>query len=515
MQHKGQIKRHARSILVSRLFVIAVMVLLQLGVLLLLIQRLSQYFYVSYILFVILSVVVAISIANSHSNPSYKLAWIVPVLVFPLFGGVLYLLFGRASSKGSLAVYFSRILSQRNPKYTQDPEVIKKLEVNSFQLATESKYLSKMGFPVYHGSPVRYFSTTEEAFVRMKELICSAERYIFMEYFIVDTGEMWDELESLLVQKVSEGVEVRIIYDGMGSFLRVPSEFAQRLSKLGISVHQFMPVVPVLTSMHNNRDHRKMLIVDGKTAITGGFNIADEYINRISPFGHWKDTGLEIRGEAAFSMTQIFLNMWEATSGIKENIEDFAPESFEKDNDGFIQPFACGPVSGESVAAMSYLNLIHRARRYLYINTPYLVIDDAFMTALKLSAKSGVDVRIALPHIQDKKYMQLVARAYYPPLLKSGVRIFEYTPGFLHAKSMVADDTVSIVGTINMDFRSMYLQHECGVWISHDQTIKDIRDDFLKTLSECEEITLDSKVIRPGFFAGVIRELLRLFAPLL
>ncbi|MBR6736675.1 MAG: PLDc N-terminal domain-containing protein, partial [Oscillospiraceae bacterium] len=257
MPHKGQIKRHARSILVSRLFVIAVMVLLQLVVLLLLIQRLSQYFYVSYILFVILSVVVAISIANSHSNPSYKLAWIVPVLVFPLFGGVLYLLFGRASSKGSLAVYFSRILSQRNPKYTQDPEVIKKLEGNSFQLATESKYLSKMGFPVYHGSPVRYFSTTEEAFVRMKELIRSAERYIFMEYFIVDIGEMWDELESLLVQKVSEGVEVRIIYDGMGSFLRVPGEFAQRLSKLGISVHQFMPVVPVLTSMHNNRDHRK------------------------------------------------------------------------------------------------------------------------------------------------------------------------------------------------------------------------------------------------------------------
>lgn len=513
MADRRIIKKYARSILVSRLFITALMILFQFGVLLLLIQRLSHYFYIFYILFVILSLVTAVGIANSQANPSYKLAWIVPVLVFPLFGGVLYLLFGR--SERGLGSYFDRVLSQRDPRFSQDMQVIEELEVKSFQLATESKYLSNMGFSVYKGSPVKYFATAEEAFSRMKEALLGARKYIFMEYFIVDTGRMWDEIEEILIAKVNEGVDVRIIYDGMGSFLRVPREFATRLSRLGISVHQFMPVVPVLTAMHNNRDHRKITVIDGETAFTGGYNIADEYINEISLFGRWKDTGLEVRGEAAFALARIFLNMWEITSGLKEDVGNFIPDSFDSTGDGFVQPFACSPVSGESVAAMAYLNLIHRARRYLYINTPYLVIDDAFFTALKLAAKSGVDVRITVPHIQDKKYMQLVARAYYPPLLKAGVRIYEYTPGFLHAKSIVADDAAAIVGTVNMDYRSMYLQYECGVWLSDSEAIKSIRDDFTSTLCRCEEITLDHRVIRPGVFAGILRELLRLFAPLL
>lgn len=327
---------------------------------------------------------------------------------------------------------------------------------------------------------------------------------------------MWNTIHDILREKVQEGVEVRVLYDDIGSVLTLPKDYAKRLNQEGIQCRVFNRFRPVLSSLQNNRDHRKIVSVDGEVAFTGGFNLADEYINAIEKHGHWKDAGMVLRGDAAWSLTVMFLQMWNLTSRTPEDFSAFPPSregARRWETDGLVQPYADSPVDRENVGEHVYLQMINNAKRYVYINTPYLIVDDSMLSALSLAAKSGVDVRIITPHHWDKWIVHITTRAYYKPLLEAGVKIYEYTPGFLHAKTFVSDDRTATVGTINLDYRSLYLHFECGVWLYESRVVRQVKEDFQNTLKVCHAVT--PAECQRGPLIRLFQEILRLLAPLL
>ena len=328
---------------------------------------------------------------------------------------------------------------------------------------------------------------------------------------------MWDTILEILKEKVKQGVEVRVIYDDMGCIMTLPYRYDRKLEALGIQCCVFNPFIPVLTSRLNNRDHRKICVIDGHTGFTGGINLADEYINAYEKHGHWKDTAVLLRGEAVWNLTVMFLSMWDYIHGINEDFAPYKPSvhlTEQVESDGYVQPYSDNPLDGESVGETVYLNLINRAKRYVYINTPYLILDNEMATALRMAAKSGVDVRIVTPHIPDKWYVHAVTRAYYQMLLESGVRIYEYTPGFVHAKTFVVDDEYATVGTVNLDYRSLYLHFECGVLLYRSSSVAAVKEDYLKTLEVCQDVTLE-ECRRVPLIRQLGRAVLRVFAPLM
>ena len=347
------------------------------------------------------------------------------------------------------------------------------------------------------------------------EALKNAKHYIFLEYFIIQDGKMWSSIYSILKEKAKQGVRIRVLYDDIGCFLTLPKNFPAMLHDDGIECKVFNPFRPILSSIQNNRDHRKILSVDGRIAITGGFNLADEYINEIPKHGYWKDTGILLSGEAAWSLTVMFLQMWDLVSGTDEDYTLYLPPKTPHTSgnaDGFVQPYCDSPLDREHIGEHVYLQIINNAREYLYIYTPYLIVDDSMISALTLSAKSGVDVRIITPYHWDKHFVHLNTQAYYRRLIESGVKVYEYEPGFLHAKVFVSDDKVATVGSINMDYRSLYLHFECGVYLYKNNSIGDIKRDFLSTLKVSRQITLQE--CQRSFFVRLLQEILRLFAPL-
>ena len=342
-----------------------------------------------------------------------------------------------------------------------------------------------------------------------------AEKFIFLEYFIVEKGYMWAKILEVLQRKVAEGVEVRLMYDGTCAFNYLPYRYPDEIKKMGIQCKMFSPILPVLSTHYNNRDHRKILVIDGKVGFTGGVNIGDEYINRRSPFGHWKDTAIMLEGDGVEGLTQMFLQMWNVT----EKCEDFG-KYLQKENcgiqddSGFILPFGDSPFDRELIGETVYMDIINRAEDYVHIMTPYLIIDHEMETALCYAAKRGVDVKLILPHIPDKKMPFALAKTHYPQLLKAGVRIFEYTPGFVHAKVFSSDGRKAVVGTINLDYRSLYLHFEDGVWIYRNQVIYDIKKDFTDTLEYCNPVSLEFCRGR-NIAVRAMQSILRLFAPML
>ena len=511
----ARVKKRAKSILFSRMVITALLLLGQFALLLLFLLRLTRYFATMYAVSFAVAALMLVVVNNSRSDPAYKMAWLVPILLLPFVGGILYILFGLPRKSRGIGGYFTRMLGQHDEGFAQDPGVLSRLSDAAPQELSEAKCISALGYPVYENTDTEYFSSGEAAFAAMKAALASAKHYIFLEYFIIDEGKMWGEILDILTEKAAEGFDVRVIYDGFGCILTLPAHYERELSRRGIRAHSFMRVIPLLSGMLNNRDHRKLCVIDGETAFTGGYNLADEYINEIERFGHWKDAGVCLRGDAVRSFTQMFLTMWKACTSEDYSLADFMPQSAYTGGRGFVQPYACDPFARTGTAEAVYLNLIHRAEKYLYITTPYLVIDDSISVALALAAKSGVDVRILTPHIPDKWYVHSTTRAYYPDLLDAGVRVYEYTPGFIHSKLMVSDDSVATIGSVNLDYRSLYLHFECGVWVAGCDTVLRVRDDILDTIAQCEEITPQSPVIRPGLPARITRSLLRLFAPLM
>jgi len=461
------------------------------------------------------SVMVCIYIINNRTKSAYKLTWIFLILLFPIFGGIVYVFFHTQSSPRKLKRQMTEMDRRLKPFFPVSEDVLKELAGENRDYLPQAQYLQdRAGFPVYKNTQTLFYNSGESFFSGVLEEMEKAEKYIFLEFFILSPGKMLDPILEILERKAKEGLDIRIIYDDLGCFMTLPPKFKKHLKQKGIKYLVFNPFKPILSSLQNNRDHRKIISIDGKTAFTGGINLADEYINAKERFGHWKDAAIMIHGEAAWSLTLIFLQMWNLGKKHMEDIASLRQDSAcMVESDGYVQPYADRPIDEENVGENVYIQIINNAKKYVYINTPYLVVDENLLSALSLSAKSGVDVRIVTPHRWDKWFVAIVSRSYYRELIQSGVKIYEYSIGFNHSKTFVSDDRVATVGTTNLDFRSLYLHFECGVCMFKTSSVVKIKEDFINTLPVCREITLGDCSRNALQRAG--QDVLRLFAPLL
>lgn len=510
----------------NRLFIVCILLILQFFLIFFMIWRFRQYFIYFYYVSLLLSFALTIIIINKRENPSYKIAWIVPIVFIPIFGVTLYFIFAGNRMTSRQQKKLERITASMKESLSKSPDCSEVIDSLDPRARTYTSYISNHAFcPPYTGCSVKYFRLGDDLLPVLLAELEKAEKYIFLEYFIIAPGSMWNAILDVLKRKAQNGVDVRIIYDDIGTILLLPSNFAKKLRSYNIKVEVWNPFKPVLSAHQNNRDHRKIAVIDGIVAFTGGINIADEYINVKEIHGHWKDSAVMIKGEAAWSMTVMFLSLWDYIvygSTVTESYESYKPRTIPADRGegaqpaAIVQPYTDNPLDGELVGENIYLNLINRASKYVWITTPYLIIDNELVTALSLAAKSGIDVRLITPYVGDKRFVHSTTRSFYLQLIDAGVRIYEYTPGFIHAKSFVSDDCFATVGSVNLDFRSLYLHFECGALIcdyNADGVIGDIKSDFLLTLEQSREITkADCKV---SWLTRVIRAIMVAFAPLM
>ncbi len=508
-------KKYLKSF-TGRLVITAVFAVLQIIAFIASTVWLGSYTIASNIILTLISISVVIYIINGNKNPAYKLIWSVIILLFPVFGGLMYLF----ASLQSSTYLFKKKASKANeavvPYFKQDSKIIEEANITDSAISAHTSYLSKhASFPIYKNTAVTYLDCGEVKFEYLKAEILKAEKFIFLEYFIIQEGLMWDSILKLLIAKAKEGVDIRIIWDGMGCMSTLPKNYDKVLEGLGIKCMVFNPFIPLATVVQNNRDHRKIAVIDGHTAFTGGINLADEYINAYERFGQWKDAGVMLKGDGARSFTLMFLSHWYMNHPVDKNIDEFlAADIFANKVTGYVQPYADTPLDSECVSELVYFNLINKAQDYIYIMTPYLIPDNELLTALCYAAKSGIDVRIITPHIPDKWYVHQVTRSHYGVLINAGVKIYEYTPGFIHSKVIVSDDRIAAVGSVNFDYRSLYLHFECASLIYDSPAILDIKRDFTETLKVSEEITPDIYKKMRGRH-GLVMSLLKLCAPLL
>lgn len=505
------------KILFSRLTFGLVFIILQVGVLVLTLYYFRDTYAQVQTVFTVLSVISVLYIVNQEGSSAFKIAWILPIVFLPLFGIPLYILFGKKRiperKKERISGMYLRYKAAMEPLMSGSEH--EALSEPDAQL--QSEYLERYAAsPGFTQTETTYYALGDTMFPAMLEELEKAERYIFMEYFIVEHGEMWDSILEVLARKAAAGVDVRFIYDDLSCIMRLPRDYPQRMEAMGIRCCTFHRFQPVPTGTLNNRDHRKICVIDGITAFTGGINLADEYINRRERFGHWLDCGVKVHGRAAYSFALMFLSMWDYIRHEEDDPVLFRPDPVALESvadDGFVQPYCDSPADSEPVGETAYINMLSRSKKYVYICTPYLVVDNEIMNAMASAAKCGVDVRIICPHIPDKWYVHLVTRSYYAPLLRAGVRVYEYTPGFIHSKSFVCDDEYAICGTINLDYRSLFLHHECAVWMYKSSAIADMKASYLDTLSKCTEITPEA--YRRPWYIRLGQSLLRVFAPLM
>lgn len=508
----------SKRLFVARVAIVVSLILLQI-LLLVIMYGIAR----SYVIYwrtsaLALTAFVVLYLINKQENPAYKLAWVVLVMAVPLVGGMMYVMLSgnRTRMKFIKEAKESHVdifkYMPRNENIQQEIKAISK------SASVQSTYISSsVGFPAYKNTNVKYFPTGEENYERLKEELKNAKHFIFMEYFIIKQGKMWNGVLDILKEKAAQGIDVRLIYDDFGCAMHMPSRFIEEMKGYGIRAVPFNPIAPILSLRQNNRDHRKITVIDGHTGFTGGINLADEYINIGSKFGHWKDTGIMLKGNAVWNLTVMFLQTWRMLTKEDEDYTLYIPMKYKRTpiyTDGYIQPYGDTPVDDEIAGENVYLNMINKAKHYVYIMTPYLIIDNEIMTALTLAAKSGIDVRIITPGIPDKKLVFMVTQSYYGELVKAGVKIYQYTPGFIHAKTVVVDDTVATVGTINFDYRSLYLHFECGVWMFNSASVYEIKEDFLKTQAKCHMITA-KELEKTGSIKRLGQSILRLAAPLL
>lgn len=510
-------KKGLHSFIFSRTTILMVLLLAQLSIFAATLTFLRDYAQYIYGLFGILEIVSVIYIINSKSNPAFKITWILLIFILPVFGTVFYLFMKMVPGTGMIERRLADLTASTREYMKQDEDTLEALRVSKPANANLAHYLSKqVSFPVHRNTALKYFPTGEAKFEEMKVQLKKAEKFIFMEYFIVEEGIMWGEILEILKQKVQEGVEVRFMYDGMCSLSKVPHGYDKQIRKYGIKCKMFSPIRPVLSSYQNNRDHRKICVIDGKVGFTGGINLADEYINQIEKFGHWKDTAIMLEGEAVQNLTILFLQMWNISQKRGEDyLKYLTPKSLNfKRELGFVLPYGDSPFDKEIIGEQVYFHILNHAKKYVHIMTPYLILDNEMLTTLKFAAKCGIEVIIIMPHIPDKWYAFLLAKTYYEELMEAGVQIYEYTPGFVHAKVFVSDNDTATVGTINLDYRSLYHHFENGVFIYNNQVVWDIERDFQETLEKCEKVTLTNLKSR-GLLEQMVGQILRLVAPLM
>lgn len=501
---------------VQRVILLVSSFILQIGIISFFLLKYSESFFDFYLASLTLSIIIVFIIINNKSNPSYKIAWIVPVMIFPIFGGLFYLLYGgnKLSTREKLKMVIQNIEMTNSLK--QDDEIIKKIGDKSIYAKNQSEYiLNYAKCPVYNNTETTYFKIGEEKFEALLRELKKAEKFIFLEYFIIQEGKMFNSILEILEEKAKQGVDVRLIYDDVGCIVTLPHNYKNTLEAKGIKCRVFNPIKPFFTRRLNNRDHRKIVVIDGDVGFTGGINLADEYINEYEKHGYWKDAGIMLKGDAVWNLTVMFLSMWDYIDNKEEDYIKFKPSKNKYYNSkGYVQPFDDSPLINEPIGETVYLNLINKAKEYIYINTPYLIIDNEMATALKIAAKSGVDIKIVTPYIPDKKFVHAVTKSYYESFIKDGIEIYEFTPGFMHAKTFVVDDEYGVVGSINLDFRSLYLHYECGVWLYKTESIKSMKDDYLETLKRCHKVTME-ECKNTSSIRKVLRLIIRMFAPLL
>ncbi len=500
---------------ILRIGIVGVAVLAQLLLLTMLVMLLKQNVVYIYFLLEILGLIGALILANKNNHSTYTISWLIIILVLPVFGFLLYLLWGRTSIYGRKSKRIRALLEKRFHWLKIKPAVSGQLQQTYPSLQTMAGYLEKNGFPLYNNTSGKYFELGELQFEQMLRDMEQAERFIFLEYFIVAQGKLWGKFHEVLRRKASRGVEVRLLFDDMGSILVMPDNMVKELEQESIKVHRFNPVHIYISRFYlNYRNHQKIAVIDGNIGYTGSANLADEYANLYAKHGHWKDTALRMEGDAVFSLTITFLQMWASGTGIQEDYLPYRP-TVNRKGDGFYLPFYDGPVDNpDNPAETMYLKMIFHAKKYLYITTPYLVVDNTMLDALCAAAMGGVDVRIITPKIWDHWYVHVMTRYNYGRLIRAGIRIYEYTPGFMHAKTILSDDEHAVIGSINMDFRSFYLQFENGVWMCGTPVLKDIKKDLFHVFEVSEEISMDDWNRRP-LHIRLLQAFLRLFIPLL
>lgn len=442
---------------------------------------------------------------NRHEESAFKITWIMLVSVVPVFGWFFYLYTHTGIIAGNIQKTHKNARERLGKYRCDDSLLIKRMDEEGCDTSLV-KYLSKAGeAPVFENTAVEYFGLGEEMFVSMVRELESAKDFIFMEFFIInEKSTMWKRIEEILVRKVREGVDVRLMYDGMGCMGIFSDAHRKMLERLGVKCQVFAPIQPLLSTYQNNRDHRKIVIIDGRCAFSGGINLADEYINKIDRFGHWKDAGVKIDGEGVSGFTELFLTMWCTTSRMyMEDMGRFMNASLEYSEpmaQGYVTPFGDSPLDDKLVGRNAYVDILNSSKEYVDIMTPYFVIDDAIFDAMEYATTRGVRVRLILPGVPDKKIPYCLARSYYKELNAIGVEVYEYTPGFVHAKNTVGDGKRAIVGTVNYDYRSLYLHYECGLYMLDVPEISDIEFDFIETLSQCKRITEEEYNKLPWYY---------------
>jgi cardiolipin synthase len=473
---------------------------------------LSELAIVIRIIYFILSILLILEIVKNTKSLSSNLPWIVLILLFPAAGTMLYLFIGNDFHSSKTLKKINKEVENSKQYYVQDPNILKELNDRNLD---KLKFLTlDANFPVTKNNKVTYYKTGEEAFEAMAEELKKAKKYIFLEYFRIDNGIFWSTILDILKEKAKEGVEVRMIFDDFGCIQPLPNNFDKQLEEMGIKTVVFNEIKPFLGIVMNNRDHRKFMIIDGETVFSGGINLADEYINKKTRFGYWKDNGIMVKGEGVDNFIIMFISLWNAYRKNEEDYTKYIVKNKKKyKENGYLCAYCDNPLNNEYVGENIYLNIINQSKKYLYIDTPYLILDSELTKALILAAKRGVKVKIVVPNKPDKKTVYVLTSSYFENLINNGIEIYTYTPGFIHSKVFVSDDTVATVGTFNMDYRSLHLHFECGIYMEEVDEIKNIKKDLIETIKESHKVTKEEAT--PGFFKGIWEGILRLFAPMM
>lgn len=497
----------------SRLLIVGLAIIIQLVGYVVLLHYLETRFAWFSTMMSIIGLFVVFKMVDTDEPSSYKLPWIILMLLIPFVGIVLYAFFGRKKMTKKMSSRFSDVY-EVTQNAVAEPSVELKKNVMAYG---QSQYiLNSCRLHAYSNCYSKYLATGEIFFGTLKEELKKAQKYIFFEYFIIEKGKMWDEIHAIFLDKIAHGVKIYLMYDDIGCASKIPGNFYKILREEGIEAVAFNKFIPIVSAIHNHRDHRKITVIDGLVAFTGGINIADEYINATHPFGKWKDGGVMIKGAAVDSYVALFLQNYNVMVTRQLFIDDFIATEHEKyESKGFLQAYGSGPkpIFKENIGLGVYLNIINQAKKYLYITTPYLICDYSLLESLVLAKRRGVDVKLITPHIPDKKTMLMLTRSNCKPLLEAGIEVYEYKPGFIHTKMFVCDDEYATVGTVNLDYRSFIHHYECGLWLYKESSIIDMKADFLNT-AENDGIKMNLKKLRRPWIIRIFKDILKIFAPL-
>ena len=509
-------KRSALNIIFGKSSFLVFVIFIQLGLFVFAMIKLFDYVSVFVVAISSLTVAMLIYLARSSASPEAKLSWMAIVLLLPITGALIYV-WVHTDPGCRIERRKADEINKNTKKYLyDDSDVRRRLSVPENSYCGTADYLKNAGgFPLYDHSNVTYLPSGEAYFSSLIEALESAEKFIFIEVFIINEGKMWGDVLEILKRKAAAGVTVKIIYDGSCAILDLPYGYPKTLKKYGIEAKMFSRLRPFISTTYNNRDHRKIAVIDGKIAFTGGSNLADEYINLRHPFGKWKDACVKVTGSAVDGFSVMFMRMWDVEAPFSDyDYEKYLTAAPDEKSSGFVVPYSDMPLDEERIGEYVYIDIINRAEKYVYIMSPYLILDSGVITALSLAAKKGVDVRIVLPHIPDKKYAFALAKSHYAQLTSFGVRLYEYTPGFVHSKVFLSDDVHGVVGTINLDYRSLYHHFECALYMNSVGALDDIKKDFEETFETSMPIT-EETIRRENFWTRLRGRLLKIIAPLM